>query len=325
MKNAYNACMISAEVKRHIEDDPNYPAIAERFAHIEFPGHELAKRLYSVVFSADFEFYSHFIGRFNCQYQKSPEQVLEGVLEGFGGHCIEKNLTLKYLFREYGFRDVGCVFGGSIRGSSKPFDSKKAEEVGIGSWVSGFALPQILHCSILLRVDGREYIFDPNNGRMGPIITSHEETIKLLRDDNKAYYQMYNGKMYYQRVPQRYHERILTANTGDDVFGLMMAERLGLMARDNFDIIVTTIDNGEDAMHRWSLTPYLRDVIIVGDDFRFLNGQRHELPIDEKLAGHLQTVRQRINDIGRKSDGFTRYLAIRIFKKTWWEMSRMVF
>jgi hypothetical protein len=317
--------MLAPEFRKYIDDDPHYATIAERFAHVEFPGHELAKRLYSVVFHADFEFYSHFIGRFDCQYQKSPEQVLEGMLEGYGGHCIEKNLTLKHLLAESGFKDVDCVFGGSIRGSNRPFDSKKAEEVGIGSWVSGFALPQILHCSILLRVDGKEFIFDPNNGRMGPIITSHEETIQLLRDESKAYYQMYNGKMYYQRVPQRFHEKVLYANRGDDVFGLMMAERLGLLARDNFDIIVTTIDNGEDAMHRWSLTQHLRDVVIVGDDFQFLEGQRHSLPIDEKLAFQLQQARRRINEIGKASDGFTRYLAIRIFKKSWWEMSHMMF
>ncbi len=45
---------------------------------------------------------------------------------------------------------------------------------------------------------------------------------------------MYNGKMYYQRVPHRYHESILSCNKGDDVFGLMMAERLGVMAQRQF-------------------------------------------------------------------------------------------
>jgi hypothetical protein len=315
--------MTAPEIKQYIDGDPRQADIAKRFAHIEFPGHETAKRLYSAVFHADFEFYSHFIGRFECQYQKSPEQVLEGMLEGFGGHCIEKNLTLKYLFQEAGFDDIDYVFGGSIRGSNRPFNSRKADEIGIGSWVSGFALPQILHCSILLRVNGKEYIFDPNNGRMGPIITSAEETLQLLRNEDKAYYEMYNGKMYYQRIPQRYHEPILYVNKGDDVFGLLMAERLGLMARANFDIIVTTIDNSEDAMHRWSLTPYLRDVIIVGDDFRFLDGQHKSLPFDKRLALLLQEARRRINEIGKDSDGFTRYLAIRIFKHTWWEMSRL--
>ena len=315
--------MIPPEITKYIDGDPRQADIAKRFAHIEFPGHETAKRLYSAVFHADFEFYSHFIGRFDCQYQKSPELVLEGMLKGFGGHCIEKNLTLKHLFQEAGFDDVDCVFGGSIRGSNRPFNSRKADEIGIGSWVSGFALPQILHCAILLRVSGKEYIFDPNNGRMGPIITGAEETLQLLRDEDKAYYEMYNGKMYYQRIPQRYHERVLYANKGDDVFGLLMAERLGVMARANFDIIVTTIDNGEDAMHRWNLTPYLRDVIIVGDDFQFLEGQRELLPIDQELALLLQGARRRINEIGKNSDGFARYLAIRIFKKTWWEMSRL--
>ena len=315
--------MIAPEIQKYIDGDPRQADIAKRFAHIEFSGHETAKRLYSAVFHADFEFYSHFIGRFDCQYQKSPEQVLEGMLEGFGGHCIEKNLTLKYLFQEAGFDDIDCVFGGSIRGSNRSFNSRKADEIGIGSWVSGFALPQILHCAILLRVNGKEYIFDPNNGRMGPIITSAEETIQLLRDEDKASYEMYNGKMYYQRIPQRYHERVLYVNKGDDIFGLLMAERLGLMARANFDIIVTTIDNGEDAMHRWSLTPYLRDVVIVGDDFRFLDGQQESLPIDPKLALLLKEARRRINEISKDSDGFTRYLAIRIFKRSWWDMSRL--
>ncbi|GEM_PF-2920539 len=315
--------MIAPEVRNYIDSDPHREETLRRFAHVEFPGHELAKRLYSAVFHADFEFYSHFIGRFDCQYQKSPQQVLEGMLEGFGGHCIEKNLTLKYLFEESGFDDVDCVFGGSVRGSNRPFDPRKADDIGIGSWVSGFALPQILHCAIMLRVDGKEHIFDPNNGRMGPLITSHEETLRLLRDEDKAYYQMYNGKMYYQRIPKRYHERILSANRGDDVFALLMAERLGLMARANFDIMVTTIDNGEDAIHRWSLTPFLRDVIIVGDDFRFLEGQQESLPIDERLALMLKQARHRINEIGMSSDGLPRYLAIRIFKRTWWEMSRL--
>jgi hypothetical protein len=315
--------MIAPEVQKYIDSDPRYETIARRFAHIEFPGHEAAKRLYSAVFHPDFEFYSHFIGRFDCQYQKSPEQVLEGMLEGFGGHCIEKNLTLKYLFQEAGFDNVDCVFGGSIRGSSRPFDPRRAEETGIGSWVSGFALPQILHCAILLRVNDKEYIFDPNNGRMGPIITGAEETVQLLRDEDKAYYQMYHGKMYYQRIPQRYHERIHKANKGDDIFGLHMAERLGLMARANFDIIVTTVDNSEDAMHRWSLTPYLRNVVIVGDDFCFPDGQLESLPIDHELALMLQETRRRIDEIGKDSDGSTRYLAIRIFERTWWEMSRL--
>lgn len=315
--------MIAPEVKSFIDNDPRQADIARRFAHIEFPGHEIAKRLYSAIFHADFEFYSHFIGRFDCQYQKSPELVLEGLSEGFGGHCIEKNLALRYLLRESGFDDVDCIFGGSIRGSNRPFKSNKADEVGIGSWISGYALPQLLHCAILLRVNDNEYIFDPNNGRMGPIITSAKETIQLLRDEDKANYEMYNGKMYYQRVPQRYHEQVLYANKGDDVFGLLMAERLGVMARDNFDIIVTTIDNGEDAMHRWSLTPQLRDVIIVGDDFLFLEEQQQSLPIDQKLAQNLREARRRINVIGRKVDSSTRYLAIRIFKQTWWEMSRL--
>jgi hypothetical protein len=315
--------MIAPEIKRYIDNDPRQADIAKRFAHIEFPGHETAKRLYSAIFHADFEFYSHFIGRFDCEYQKSPELVLEGLSEGFGGHCIEKNLTLKFLFQEAGFEDVDCIFGGSIRGSNRPFNSSKADEVGIGSWISGFALPQILHCAILLRVNGTEHIFDPNNGRMGPIITSAEETIQLLRDEDKAYYEMYNGRMYYQRIPRRYHEQVLYVNKGDDLFGLLMAERLGVMARDNFDIIVTAIDNGEDAMRRWSLTPQLRDVIIVGDDFLFLEEQQRSLPIDQKLAQSLREARRRINEIGRRADGCTRYLAIRIFKQTWWEMSRL--
>lgn len=315
--------MIAPDIKKYIDSDPRQADIAKRFAHIEFPGHETAKRLYSAIFHADFEFYSHFLGRFDCQYQKSPEMVLDGMLEGFGGHCIEKNLALRYLLRESGFDDVDCIFGGSIRGSNRPFDPRKADEIGIGSVVSGFALPQILHCAVLLRVNGNEYIFDPNNGRMGPIITSAEETRQLLRDEDKAYYEMYNGRMYYQRIPQRYQERVLHVNKGDEVFGLLMVERLGVMARANFDIIVTTIDNGEDAMRRWSMTPYLRDVIIVGDDFQFLEGQRESLPIDEKLALRLREARRRINEIGRKSDGCTRYLAIRIFRHTWWEMSRL--
>jgi hypothetical protein len=315
--------MISAEIADYARNDPRSAAIIKRFGHIEFPGHEQAKLLYAAVFNTDFEFYSHFVGRFDCQFQKSPELFFEGMLEGFGGHCIEKNLALKYLFHEAGFDEVDCVFGGSIRGSNRPFDSRKADEVGIGSWVSGFALPQILHCSIMLKVRGKQYIFDPNNGRMGPIITTAEETEHLLRDHDKAFYEMYNGKMYYQRVPHRYHERVLTVNRGDEVFGLMMAERLGVMARDNFDIIVTTIDNGEDAMYRWNLTPYLRDVVIVGEDFRFLEGQEGTLPIDQKLALYLQEARRRINEIGKRADGYTRYLAIRIFKKTWWEMSRL--
>jgi len=199
--------MIAPKFKKYIDGDPRQADIAKRFAHIEFPGHETAKRLYSAVFHADFEFYSHFIGRFDCQYQKSPELVLEGMLEGFGGHCIEKNLTLKYLFQEAGFDDVDCVFGGSIRGSNRPFDSRKADKIGIGSWVSGFALPQTLHCSILLRVNEREYIFDPNNGRMGPIITSAEESLQLLRDEDRACYEMYNGKM----VSNRNHGWIIFA------------------------------------------------------------------------------------------------------------------
>ena len=315
--------MIAPEVSKYIETDSRFYAIAERFAHVEFPRHEIAKRIYSAVFHADFEFYSHFVGRFDCQYQKPPELFLEGLLEGFGGHCMEKNLALKYLLLEAGFDDVDCVFGGSIRGSHRPFDSRKADEVGIGSWISGYALPQILHCSILLRVMGKEYIFDPNNGRMGPVITTPEETEQLLRDEDKSYYEMYNGKMYYQRVPHRYHEQILQVNQGDDIFGLLMVEGLGVMARANFDIIVTTIDNGEDALRRWSLTPSLRDVIIVGDDFQFLEGQEDSLPIDRRLALNLQEARRRINEIGKRADGYTRYLAIRIFKRNWWEMSRL--
>lgn len=315
--------MIAPEIKRYIDNDPRQVDILKRFAHIEFSGHETAKRLYSAIFHADFEFYSHFIGRFDCEYQKPPELVLEGLPEGFGGHCIEKNLALRYLLADSGFDDVVCIFGGSIRGSHRPFDPRKADEVGIGSVVSGFALPQIMHCAVLLRANGNEYILDPNNGRMGPIITSAEETQLLLRDEDKAYYNMYNGRMYYQRIPERYQERVLQVNKGDEFFGLLMVERLGVMARANFDIIVTTIDNGEDAMRRWSLTPYLRDVIIVGDDFRFLDGQRESLPIDEKLALSLREARRRINEIGKSSDGFTRYLAIRIFKHTWWEMSRL--
>jgi hypothetical protein len=316
--------MIERELSQLIDNDTRYAALAARFANVTFPGHAEAKRIYSVVFHADFEFYSHFVGRFDCQYQKTPEMVLECIAEGYGGHCIEKNLTLKYLLEQAGFEKVGYVFGGSVKGSHRPFDSEKAEEVGIGSWVSGYALPQTLHCSVLLTVGGKEYIFDPNNGRMGPLITTPRETEQLLRDEHKAHYDMYHGRMYYQRVPHSYHEQILFANRGDDLFGLRMAECLGLLAKDNFDIIVTTIDNATDARQRWHHTPHLREVMIVGDDFGALEKLEAALSgIDTKMALYLQEARQRLNEIGMKEDGYPRYLAVRVFDRTWWEMSRL--
>ena len=316
--------MIDQELRQFVEQDLRYQSILDRFQHITFPGHEIAKQLYSFVFHADFEFYSHFIGRFDCQFLKPPETLLEGIAEGFGGHCLEKNPALKYLFEQADFEKVDYVFGGSIRGSNRPFNVTKAESRGICSWASGEALPQTLHCSVVLTVEGQDYLFDPNNGRMGPIITTPEETEMLLRNDDKAYYEMYNGRMYYQRIPHRFHEQILNINKGDEVFGLHMAERLGLMAKNNFDIIVTTIDNGEDALRRWWQSPYLRDVIVVGNDFEFLIGQEEALPgIDTRLALNLAEARTRINEIGLRVDGYPRYLAVRIFSRNWWEMSRL--
>ena len=57
-------------------------------------------------------------------------------------HCLEKNPALKYLFEQADFEKVDYVFGGSIRGSNRPFNVTKAEQRGICSWASGEALPQ---------------------------------------------------------------------------------------------------------------------------------------------------------------------------------------
>lgn len=317
--------MLISEIRRRVDEDPRYAELDRRLRHIKFPSAELAKRLYAFVFLSDFEFYSHFLGRFDCRYQKPAELMVEMIGEGFGGNCNEKNIALRYLLEQAGFEQLDFVFGGSIRGSDKPFSEKKADERGICCWPSGYALPQTLHCSVVMTVEGKPYLCDPNNGRMGPIIMTPDVTEAVLRNEHKGYYQMYNGKMWYQRVPQRFHEWILNVNQGDDVFGMRMAERLGLLARDNFDVILTTLDNRKEALDRWETTPQLKDILIASEQSRLLDGDYEVLPaLDRRTALHLRQALTRLNEIGKAVDGYPRYLAFRIFKHTWWEMGRLV-
>jgi len=316
--------VLDEQLKQLFAADSMYNCVAARFPHVEFADHVLAKRIYSAVFHSDFEFFSHFLGQIDCRYQRTPEVFIKGLAQGYGGTCFEKNLALKYLFQRAGFMDVDFVFGGSIKGSQKPFDETKAEEIGIHSWVSGEALPQTLHCATVLRVGGDEYIFDPNNGRMGPIVTSADETAAMLRDNDKAYYEMYNGKMYYQRIPTKYHDKILHINQGDDLFGLKMAMMLGVLVRDNYDILATTMRDELEAVDRWSSIAHFSRVKIISlsDDFRE-RAEEAEIFIEERTLRHLQKALLRINEIALDVDGEPRFFAIRVFDYTWHQMSRL--
>lgn len=198
-----------------------------------------AQWLYELVYAARFELVSHFIFGPFSSYMKGGEEFLEGLAQGMGGVCLERVMGLELLLRSFEIGECSYAMGGSLPGARNPID---AEEVR-----GSLATPDRMkhskhahHAAVIVRMQGEEWLLDPNAGRFGKIFLSPSVTRAMLEaaPERKFGMEASFGQMFYHRVPADLFEAMIAANRADAMNALGLICLVGLIVGPDFDLFL---------------------------------------------------------------------------------------
>ena len=216
-----------------------FPAFSRKYFLKEATPFEKAQWLYMLVYQSRFELASHFLFGPYSNYMKSGEEFIQGLSSGQGGVCLERVLALKFLLE---FFDVGkCSFamGGSLPGTHEPIDITSVE-INLQDPEKKQISQYAHHAAIILQIYDKEWLLDPNGGRLGMIFLNPSLTKQILSNDTeeKLGVAASFGQMFYHRVPDYLFDLLVNYRRGTALETLDLICLVGLLVGPNYDIFI---------------------------------------------------------------------------------------